>query len=261
MKIYVVVPIYRTNDLHADFAIQTINSIRTGMGHELRLGLIENTEKAADKLYYSPVWRAGTNLDISPNENNVSKAWNKGVQLGMGWGADYIIVANADIIFNRDCIDNLVNFAQLHPEFILWSASDWPDLRTIQTPNMDENFDEHPHFSCFMVNDRLFSKVGRFDENFVPAYFEDNDMHHRILVAGEKAAKTGSAKFYHFGSRTIKTDDELNRRNAITYEKNRQYFKSKWGYDPHGTAFSNEDRVTKGYHHPFNDESRSVKDW
>lgn len=261
MKIYISIPLYVTNELHADFARQTIDSITSSHGHQIRLGLVENTEDAAKNLYFAPRFRQGTNLDITPNDNNVSKAWNIGIQLGMDWGADYIIVPNADIVFNKQCIDNLVLFAQEHPGFVMWTASDWANLRTIQSPDMDNNFDEHPHFSCYMVDKTFFNKVGKFDENFSPAYFEDNDMHHRILVGGYTAAKTGSAKFYHYGSRTIKSDDELNKKNGVTYEKNRQYFKSKWGYDPHGAALSNAERLEVGYAHPFNDESKSIRDW
>ena len=202
------------------------------------------------------------NIFVTPNENNVSKAWNKGIKLGLEWGARYVIVANSDIIMHESLIDNLVQFAERHPEFILWTASEHTDLRTIKNAELDDNYDEHPHFSCFMVNQRLLDTVGYFDENFVPAYFEDSDFHYRILLSGNKAAKTGSAKFYHYGSRTIKLDHELERHNVITYEKNRAYLKEKWGFDPHGHVFEPPEEMLKvGYSYPFNNDTKTIKDW
>lgn len=269
MKIAIAMPLYVSDDLHREFAEKTIRSIVSSK-HELSLYLT-TTHWRGDiddewlKTLFDNI-EGYTTLDFPAHiehlgENMLSKAWNTGIRKALEDGNQYVIVPNADIIFHNKCIDNLVEFAESHGEFVLWSAADHPDMRTLNTAIPGDTFDEHPHFSCYMVSQKLIDEVGYFDENFIPAYFEDNDMHHRILVSGNRAAKTASALFYHFGSRTIKVDEELNRRNAFTYEKNRQYFKNKWGYDPHGLALSNEERISVGYKHPFNDESKGIKDW
>jgi len=204
---------------------------------------------------------------ISNKENNVSSAWNLGINYGIENKFDYIIIPNNDLIFRHDAIDNLIKFAHLHPEFILWTAAEYTDMRTLEHHQPDNNFDEHPHFSCFMVSPKTIELLkqkeegtkepipGYFDTGFRIAYFEDQDMAQRIARAGFHAAKTGSALFYHFGSRTIKVDDELNKMNVRNYEDNRWYFKRKWNYDPHQFCPANEsERLLKSYKNAFNDQ-------
>ncbi len=90
---------------------------------------------------------------------------------------------------------------------------------------------EHPCFSGFMINRAMWDKVGEVDEGFTPAYFEDNDYHYRINMAGMKAIVYPPAMFYHFGSKTqlaVPPSAESHRR----FEANRQYFIGKWGGHP-----------------------------
>lgn len=91
---------------------------------------------------------------------------------------------------------------------------------------------EHPCFSGFMINRACWDRVGEFDEGFDPAYFEDNDYHHRINLAGMKAIVYPPAMFYHFGSKTqtegLPPDPGRHRR----FEANRAYFVEKWGGQP-----------------------------
>jgi len=36
-------------------------------------------------------------------------------------------VTNLDLVFHSQCIDELISFADAHPEALLWSASPWSD--------------------------------------------------------------------------------------------------------------------------------------
>jgi len=258
MKLLISIPIYITNELHAEFTEVTINSIKTS--HKCEILLVNNFCKPE----YLPRMKALVNGNIiHSTKNSVSLAWNTGIKYGIEKKFDYILIPNNDLIFHPKCVDNLIKFAAQHDEFILWTASEYPSMRSLKTVKLSDDYDEHPHFSCFMVTPKSIELLrekeldngepypGLFDEGFQVAYFEDGDYHQRILRAGYKAAKTASALFYHFGSRTIKVDDELNRQNKITYEKNRQYFISKWGFDPHGRVVDNDDPVRFKYKGPF----------
>ena len=44
----------------------------------------------------------------------------------------------------------------------------------------------HSLFTNFILTNKIFDKVGLFDENIYPAYFEDNDYWKRILLSSEK---------------------------------------------------------------------------
>lgn len=256
MKLLFGIAVYISNDLHLEFTEKTVQSIQTD--HDYEVILINN--------YCAPEYRERLDLlgKVIPNDVNcVSSAWNKAIDYGRSQKVDYIFCPNNDIIFHPQAVDNLIQFSIDHPEFILWTANQYADLRSIKSAEFGTSFDEHPHFSCWMVKPDFVDilgekekntkepKPGYFDENFVPAYFEDGDMHNRILRAGFKAGKTASSVFYHFGSRTIKSDDTLNIQNAHTYEQAREYFKKKWGWDPHGVAIEADDPVRFAYKGAF----------
>jgi GT2 family glycosyltransferase len=114
----------------------------------------------------------------------------------------------------------------------MWTMSEYSDLALLEEAPEDENFSENPHFSCFMVKSDFFKNVGKFDENFMPAYLEDGDMHARLALNNQKCYIYGGARFYHFGSRTIKSDQEEWNKNTITFPKNQEYFLKKWGHPP-----------------------------
>ena len=256
MKIIVAIPVYISNELHAEFTETTIKSIQTI--HKSEIILINNFCKPE----FIPRMRVLAKL-IYSRENNVAAAWNTGIRYGFEKKADYILIPNNDLIFHPKCIDNLIKFAKLHSEYILWTASEYTDMRTLNLAKFENSFDEHPHFSCFMISPKTIELLkakeertkepnpGFFDENFIVAYFEDGDYHQRILRAGYKAGKTASALFYHFGSRTIHVDDELYTSNKRSYEDNRAYFKQKWGFDPHNSVINNDDPIRFKYKGPF----------
>lgn len=259
MKIVVVTPAYITNELHLDFTQQTVKSIK-GFETEHDIDIVIPVTYC-NLNYFDDVNSLSTHVFSTP-ENGVSIGWNAGINYArQQLNPDYILVCNNDIVFHPQAIDNLVKFAEEHDEAIMWTANEYPDLRTLKSAEIGTSFDEHPHFSCFMIKPEFVETMGKkeakepfpglFDENFKPAYFEDGDMHNRILRNGFKALKTASALFYHYGSRTIKSDDDLNRKNASTYEKNREYFQSKWGWDPHGRAVEADDPIRFEYKDPF----------
>ncbi len=266
MRIAVVVPVYHTNELHAEFTKQTLESIST-QEHILSTYVIVNYS-TSELLPDPSKFNQDLHMKVIPNPkgNCVSAAWNLGIKTALAEGNKYVIVTNNDIVWHHKGIDNLVQFAVDHPEFILWTGAEWIDVRTIggvKEGDVGTSFDEHPHFSCFMVEQRTIDTVGWFDEHLQVAYFEDSDYHTRILLSGNKAGKTASALFYHYGSRTIHVDDELFDKNKSTYEANRNYIKSKWNVDFHGKGFHPPEEILKEpnlYKIPFNDQTKTLKD-
>lgn len=258
MKVAITMPVYASDPLHLEFTENTINSIQTK--HNYELIVVDNycTPELQSRMdYLKPI--------KNPKGNCVAAAWNLGIKQGFRHGADYVIIANNDLIFHKDCIDNLVAFAGKYAEkFVLWSAVTHSNLRNLQETELEDTWDEHPGFSLFMVSPRtveILQQVekdtaepypGYLDENYEVAYFEDSDFHQRILRAGQKASKTAMAKYYHFHSRTISIDSSIRYANDKSYEKNRAYYQSKWGYDTHSKAPSNEQRIQWGHKNAFN---------
>jgi hypothetical protein len=84
-----------------------------------------------------------------------------------------------------------------------------------------------PDFSCFCVSRRLGQEVGRFDEGFNPAYFEDNDTHRRIQLAGFEGA--AFAPYWHFRSGSFRASPERRREIQSSFEHCKRYYCQKWG--------------------------------
>lgn len=281
MKILFTAPVYISNQLHYDFVEETINSIKTPYEHQIVL--VENY--ICDDNYGNKVKALCDVLLPNPCGNNVSGGWNEGIKFGLKNGFDYIFVINLDIIFHKDAIQNIINYMEANKEPALYTCSEWNDRRTINSLELEyqkdvvilhkfgkdnpdvnvwEAVDNHPHFSCFVVTksgiDRLadFEKgtkeptPGLFDTGFEKAYFEDQDYHQRLLLAGLQSVKVNSSIFYHYGSRTIKSDEELENKNVVNYEANREYFKKKWGYDSHGQVPTDEERIKMSFKTAFN---------
>ena len=88
----------------------------------------------------------------------------------------------------------------------------------------------HPDFSCMLIRREVWEKVGPFDENFKRAFGEDWDMHVRLQKAGIQAYCI-DLPFLHHGSMTVKNADPKEVREIqIQADKNREYFKEKWGF-------------------------------
>ena len=83
----------------------------------------------------------------------------------------------------------------------------------------EKSFDECV-FSCVITKREVLDKIGVFDENFFPAFFEDNDLKYRAIEAGYGIYVTNEAGFYHFGSVTSV-------KHSANMEKNRAYYYSK----------------------------------
>lgn len=194
---------------------------------------------------------------VCPNwkENlGVSKAWNDGIAQAIELGCEHVFVANDDIVLT-------------HPETLtlLSRAMDWHSIDLLTPSNVrdgyappkpspflgEHSFGVNPDFSAFMIRPKEFvERFGLFDENFYPAYFEDNDMAYRIKLYGGCYANHLNVGFLHKGSVT---------QNSVVkgvvpgpvFEKNRSYYCSKWGGMP----------LKEVYQTPFNDLSKTLKDW
>jgi GT2 family glycosyltransferase len=83
-----------------------------------------------------------------------------------------------------------------------------------------------PHGVCFAVRNRVFEKIGRFDEAFQFGQFEDTDFFRRASAAGFSSATVGASFIHHFSS---VTQNYLREKQVSSYEaENRAYFRRKW---------------------------------
>ena len=93
------------------------------------------------------------------------------------------------------------------------------------------------NWSSIMFNSELYAKVGPFDEQIYPAYFEDNDFSYRMKLLGISESESLNltlARFINSGS--IQKDPGLNAGG----QKNRAYYIEKWGGVPGKETFTTQ---------------------
>jgi len=83
-------------------------------------------------------------------------------------------------------------------------------------------------YSSMVFTPELLYEVGYLDENFFPAYYEDNDHRYRMKQAGIEWEYL-PLKYQHAVSATIKRDPVIYARNQMTFKENGRYYVEKWG--------------------------------
>lgn len=85
-------------------------------------------------------------------------------------------------------------------------------------------------YSAFVMSDEMIEKVGLMDENFYPAYCEDNDHRYRMKLAGLTWDRF-PLKATHVISSTLHSNPDFEERNKVSFPANIEYYIEKWGGD------------------------------
>ncbi len=181
-----------------------------------------------------------------------AQSWNFGVKDAFERGYDLVLILNNDILLHEDSVVELVHrMSVCKPEdkdkpvamvTCMDVKGECPQPLAVFDLKVEDKLQvaeaENPCFSAFMIDKNCWEKIGEFDEEFRPAYFEDNDYHYRINLAGMKAIVLPTAMFYHYGSGT---QNEALDGPVVTgplFERNRDYYKIKWGDVPGQETFT-----------------------
>ncbi len=150
-----------------------------------------------------------------PEKNlGVSGSWNMIMDYAIRTDATHVLMLNDDIYLGKD-ESEIMTLIRL-----------WIDA---------EFFNSELNWCSFILPVETYEKVGAFDESFFPAYFEDNDYFRRMMLSNVNIVYTAflNPEIYR-NSMTIALQPELNQ----GFEKNRQYYISKWGGMPNSETFS-----------------------
>lgn len=168
---------------------------------------------------------------VIPNwEENigVSRGWNEGLRRAIAMDCDFALVCNDDVVLEPKTIQKLL-------EAMVFNKYDL--ITPVSGPAEDYGYRPEPDFACFMVRPAQFvDQFGWFDENFSPAYFEDNDMTYRLTLQDAKMGCRTDTGMYHAGSVTQNWGGQ----QVVTshmFEANRAYYVSKWGGVPGSEIF------------------------
>jgi GT2 family glycosyltransferase len=87
--------------------------------------------------------------------------------------------------------------------------------------------------SCLIRKKSVFDKVGYYDVNFYPAYFEDNDYHYRMRMKGYDIKDIPGCKVKHENSGTMKAYNETElKMHHQRFREARSRYLIKWGGEP-----------------------------
>jgi len=92
-------------------------------------------------------------------------------------------------------------------------------------------------FSVFAISKGVIPRVGWFDENFTPAYYEDNDFDYRCRLA-EVKIRALPASLIHHTSSTLQEGPTYKDQNRMTFAANRKRYLDKWGGEPYREKFT-----------------------
>ena len=132
-----------------------------------------------------------------------------------------------DIIFQNN------EYAVILNDDVYLGRKDW-ELDNMLTNYKHDFYVTMQDWCAFILPKKTFDKVGKFDENFYPAYYEDNDYHQRMKLKGLNYFKIPFLNpFLYQSSQTIDKAPEL--REFI--QKNKEYYIKKWGGEPSKEKF------------------------
>ena len=88
-------------------------------------------------------------------------------------------------------------------------------------------------FACCAITADVVHRIGYFDENFTPAYYEDLDYARRAELAGMRMHVDERVLVEHERSSTLRlTSEQQTRGIQEEVEANHAYFVRKWGEAP-----------------------------
>jgi hypothetical protein len=164
-----------------------------------------------------------------PVNLGVAASWNLLLNRAFAEGYEWAFIASNDLVIGPGSLARAVEAAGTGNADI-WHVWSW---------------------NCFLISRRAVRQAGWFDENFYPAYKEDQDYSRRCARAGVTQQNVPGTAARHSGSATIHSDEDYWLSNARTCSENHAYYLKKWGADAGDERFEQ----------PFGDSRRDARWW
>lgn len=140
-------------------------------------------------------WRMPSNL-------GVPTSWNLGIKatpFSHGW-----ILLNSDAWFAPGALEQF--YSECKKDEVLLCGS--------------------PGWCCVWLGDGVVQRVGLFEDNFHPAYFEDSDYERRASGCGVRVHNS-SAVVHHDNSSTLAASEKFRAKNGVSFAANLALFDSR----------------------------------
>lgn len=188
-------------------------------------------------------------VDNTHNNIGVAESWNRGIGSMKASNADWLIIISATMRFGEkqglDMLQQINDHQYAHVIDFGIKNMEVSNFVRGESPGPEGgNFSWH----CTAIRRDVIERVGYFDPNFYPIYFEDIDYDLRInkaipdrnwLILPIDATEMGVGHGVTLGGVQSPSEPLI------------AYFATKWGRHPSATMLREYDR-------PFNDEDNSV---
>lgn len=204
---------------------------------DLRVLLIDNGSKAQTPAAFTRdprvlLWR------YKPALLSLSTVWNTALEMVWKTGGQHALVVNNDVRLPKRLYADLLEAQEWTAAWFVSACNvgeAWYDGMMGQSSAITESLLASrggPDFSCFLITAECH-RYFQFDERFIPAYFEDNDYHRRLQLAGlgDKIFSL-PIPYLHYGSGTLRNVERLNQGWHAKFEACKRYYSEKWGGVP-----------------------------
>lgn len=181
----------------------------------------------------------GAQVEYYPQNLGVAASWNRGLKQGARW----TMICSASMRFGEGGLGRVIDLAS--------AAADERGLL------LYNNYSDGPRtlgWHIIVIGHATVTAVGYFDENFYPAYWEDNDYGYRMHLAGmafpgviplPSITVPDLAPVGHYVALSSGAVKGLN------MSDNEAYYEKKWG----GPS------AQEKWVHPFNDPTKGIDWW
>lgn len=226
MNVDVIILSY-TKDLYFYGLLQrTINSLLwSEKDINFNINIVETNTQYLEQGFVTP----SAKTIITPQEEfNYNRFLNKGLEQ---CNAEWIIIANNDLVFTKNWLTKIFTFQKNNPEFLSFSPFE-PNWHCHQ--NLDSNEQVYEGYRtayevvgwCIVLNRHVLKECNLFDERFA-FWYQDNDYAMSIKQKNIKHALIRNSRVYH---ETSKSHNLLGtKQNELTHEQV-EIYKNKWGF-------------------------------
>jgi GT2 family glycosyltransferase len=181
--------------------------------------------------------RANFKVHMHRQNRGLSRSWNEGLHEAYADGCRLALVLNDDLHFVDDGFSKFIGFAEQATDYGLAFLH---GLETGGSPIAGRVIEQG--FGCCVVTILALDRVGYFDENFRPAYYEDLDYGRRCGLSGVRIITADGVLVEHERSKTTRENPEILVRSEDVMRRNCEYYTRKWGppyEETYGTPFDN----------------------
>lgn len=224
--------------------------VLTLIRHELLIRLIKSVDYPVENFVI--IFQGSTNnFDFSKIKNeNIKKftiivsSYNIGCSRGWNYiinnfPSKYWLICGDDTYFEAGTLEKI-------NKTVLDSSNKEIVYYCFMEKNINGNITKAKtsNFGSFIFTKKIFDKVGIFDENIYPAYFEDFDIWQRLIKSGERRMSITNAFIYtgdenfERSSTLLSIDSNYKKKMEECILRNELYYNKKWNNGLFSTPFN-----------------------